>query len=139
MMYESKTGTDSYDRTDPRNDPRTREYWDIRRRTQTKEQIDFEKAFNHKSRTKERTLIRKAMLGLALGVFFGTIFPAIFLGADTETYYRDGCECDNCILSMVLIVQIWFELSLFSGKLRSNPTLTHLKNSPYSIKCLNQK
>ena len=102
LMYESKTGTDSYDKTDPRNDPRTREYWDIRRRTQTKEQIDFEKAFNHKSRTKEKTLIRKAMLGLALGVFFGTIFPAIFLGADTETYYRDGCECDNCILRMDL-------------------------------------
>ena len=101
LMYESKTGTDSYDRTDPRNDPRTREYWDIRRRSQTKEQIDFEKALNHKNRTKEKTLIRKAMLGLVLGVFFGTIFPAIFIGADTETYYRDGCQCDNCILSMV--------------------------------------
>ena len=32
------------------------------------------------------------------GVFFGTIFPAIFVGSDTETYYRTGCECDSCIL-----------------------------------------
>ena len=98
LMYESRHGADSFDKTDPRNDPRTREYWDIRRRTQSKEEIDLEKAFNNKNRVKEQTLIRKMMLGLALGVFFGTIFPAVMLGADTETYYRDGCDCDNCIL-----------------------------------------
>ena len=35
------------------------------------------------------------------GVFFGTIFPAIFVGPDSESYYRTGCECDSCILGNV--------------------------------------
>ena len=97
LLYESKHGTDSYDKTDPRNDPRTREYWDVRRRTQTDEQINVEAAFNNKNREKEKKIIRWAMLSLGVGVFFGTIFPAIFVGQ--EDYSRSGCQCNNCILS----------------------------------------
>lgn len=63
LMYEIKHGTDSFDETDPRNDPRNREYWDIRRRTQTEEQINVEAAFNHKNRVKEKKIIRWALLG----------------------------------------------------------------------------
>ena len=99
LMYESKHGTDSFDETDPRNDPRTREYWDVRRRNQTDEQINVEAAFNNKNRAKEKKIIRYAMLGLSLGVFFGTIFPAIFVGQDTEDFYRTGCQCNGCVLS----------------------------------------
>ena len=99
LLYESKHGTDSYDEKDPKNDPRTREYWDVRRRTQTDEQIDIEAAFNNKNRAKEKKIIRWTMLSLGLGIFFGTIFPAVFVGQDTEDYYRTGCQCNNCILS----------------------------------------
>jgi DnaJ-class molecular chaperone len=106
LLYESKHGTDSFDKKDPRNDPRTREYWDVRRRTQTDEQIDVEAAFNNKSREKEKKIIRWAMLSLGVGVFFGTVFPAIFVGQ--EDYSRSGCQCDNCILR----------------RIRANPTMT---------------
>ena len=99
LLYESKHGTDSFDSTDPRNDPRQREYWDVRRRNQTDEQINVEAAFNNKNRAKEKKIIRYAMLSLGLGVFFGTIFPAIFVGQDNEDFYRTGCQCHGCILS----------------------------------------
>ena len=99
LLYESKHGTDSFDETDPRNDPRKREYWDVRRRNQTDEQINVEAAFNNKNRAKEKKIIRYAMLSLGLGVFFGTIFPAIFVGQDNEDFYRTGCQCHGCILS----------------------------------------
>jgi len=113
LIYESKYGTESYDKTDPRNDPRTREYWEIRKRTQSEEEINFEQVFNNKNRDKERALMRNCLIGLIISVFFGTIFPAIFLGEDTENFYRTGCQCDNCIL----------------GKLRSNPTLKLTRSS----------
>ena len=63
LMYEAKHGLDSFDKTDPRNDPRTREYWDVRRRTQTQEQINFEEALNSRNRDKEKKIIRTALLG----------------------------------------------------------------------------
>ena len=114
LIYESKYESGSYDKRgrfykyflkryqllflDPRNDPRTHEYWDIRRRRQSPDQINFDDAFNNRARKKEKLLMRKGLIALALGVFFGTIFPAIFVGSDTESYYRTGCECDSCIL-----------------------------------------
>ena len=52
---------------DPRNDPRTPEYWDIRTRRQSQDQINFDDAFNNKGRKKEQMLIRKTMIALALG------------------------------------------------------------------------
>ena len=63
LMYEAKHGLDSFDKTDPRNDPRTREYWDVRRRTQTQEQINFEEALNSRNRDKEKKIIRTALVG----------------------------------------------------------------------------
>lgn len=102
LIYESKHGTDSFDQTDPRNDPRTREYWEIRRKApQTEAEINLEKLFNRKGRDKEKKLIRYAMIGLAIGVFLGTIYPALFLGADTESYYRSGCQCDSCLIGEI--------------------------------------
>ena len=123
LLYESKHGTDSFDKTDPRNDPRTREYWDVRRRTQTDEQIDVEAAFNNKNREKEKKIIRWAMLSLGVGVFFGTVFPAIFVGQ--EDYSRSGCQCDNCILSKLNNFQSLLALrSNILGRIRANPTMS---------------
>ena len=102
LIYESKHGTESFDQTDPKNDPRTREYWEIRRKApQTEAEINLEAAFNRKGRDKERKLIRSIGVFLAIGIFFGTIYPALFLGADTESYYRSGCQCDSCLLGQV--------------------------------------
>ena len=53
---------------DPRNDPRRPEYWDIRTRRQSQDQINFEEAFNNKARKKEKLLMRRAMIALALGL-----------------------------------------------------------------------
>jgi len=117
LIYESKHGTDSFDETDPRNDPRTREYWEVRRKApQTEAEINLEEAFNRKGRDKEKKLIRSIMVFLAIGVFFGTIYPALFLGADNESYYRSGCQCDSCLLR----------------KLRSNPTMSQIMRSQKS-------
>ena len=52
---------------DPRNDPRKPEYWDIRTRRQSQDQIKFEEAFNQQGRKKEKMLIRKGLIALALG------------------------------------------------------------------------
>ena len=114
LMYESKFGTDSFDRTDPRNDPRTREYWEIRTRRQSPKEIKLEEAMDNKNREREKMIIRKGLIGLLIGVFFGTIFPALFIGTDDyENDFSHGCQCDRCLLK----------------KLRQNPTHSHLTRS----------
>ena len=114
LMYESKHGTDSFDKLDPRNDPRKREYWEIRTRRQSSEEIKFEEMMANRARDKERTLLRKIAVALVLGIFFGTIFPALFIGGqDYENDFSHGCQCERCLLK----------------KLRDNPTIRHLKKS----------
>ena len=114
LIYESKHGTGSLDKSDPRNDPRRMEYWEIRKRRQSPTEIKFEKEMENRARDKERRIIRRAGIALAIGVFFGTIFPAIFIGDnDYENGFSHGCQCDRCQLK----------------KLRQNPTLTHLTRS----------
>ncbi|XP_023342538.1 dnaJ homolog subfamily C member 4 isoform X3 [Eurytemora carolleeae] len=90
LVYESKFGTDSFNVTDPRNDPRRQEYWDIRKRTKSTKEIKVEEEILRQRREKERTMLRKAFLGLMLGIFFGTIFPALFIG---ENDYKEVCTC----------------------------------------------
>ena len=124
-MYESKHGTDSFDKLDPRNDPRKREYWEIRTRRQSQEEIKFEEMMANRAREKERALLRKIAVALALGIFFGTIFPAIFIGEnDYENDFSHGCQCERCLLK----------------KLRENPTIRHLKRSEKSniVACSNE-
>ena len=53
---------------DPRNDPRRPEYWDIRTRRQSQDQINFDEAFNSRGREKEKLLIRRGLFALALGL-----------------------------------------------------------------------
>ena len=53
---------------DPRNDPRRPEYWDIRTRRQSQDQINFDEAFNSRGRKKEKLLIRRGLFALALGL-----------------------------------------------------------------------
>eukprot|EP00090_Calanus_glacialis_P047562 TRINITY_DN9939_c0_g1_i1.p1 TRINITY_DN9939_c0_g1~~TRINITY_DN9939_c0_g1_i1.p1 ORF type:complete len:235 (-),score=60.78 TRINITY_DN9939_c0_g1_i1:96-800(-) len=114
LMYESKHGTGSFDKSDPRNDPRRMEYWEIRKRRQSPREIKFEEEMENKARDRERRVMRRAGLALAIGVFFGTIFPAVFVGQDDyENGFSHGCQCDRCQLK----------------KLRQNPTITHLTRS----------
>jgi len=114
LMYESKYGTDSFDEMDPRNDPRSREYWEIRTRRRSPEEIKFEELMANKARDKERKIIRRGMIALIIGVFFGTIFPALFIGGnDYDNGFDHGCQCERCLIK----------------KLRDNPTMNHLKKS----------
>jgi len=114
LMYESKHGTGSFDKTDPRNDPRTMEYWEIRKRRQSPGEIKFEQDMENRARERERRVIRRAGIALVIGVFFGTIFPALFIGQnDYEGGFSHGCQCDRCQLK----------------KLRQNTTMTHLTRS----------
>ena len=111
-MYESKYRTDSLDQLDPRNDPRRREYWEVRTRRQTPQEIKFEELMANRTRDRETKLLRRTAIALALGIFFGTIFPAIYIGgSDYENDFTHGCQCDRCLLK----------------KLRDNPTMHHLK------------
>ena len=111
LIYESKHGSSSFDELDPKNDPRTRDYWEIRRRRQTPAEIKFEEDMNNKARERERTLLRRSAIALLLGVFFGTIFPALFIGGnDYQNDFSSGCQCEECLLK----------------KVRQNPTLSHL-------------
>ena len=125
-MYESKFGTDSFDKTDPSNDPRPREYWEIRTRRQSPEEMKFEEEIANRTRDRETRVLRRAGIALALGVFFGTIFPALFVGEDDYTNaFTRGCQCDRCLLK----------------KLRQNPSMrTHLKRSDESksAECCNK-
>ena len=104
LMYESKHGTSSFDPADPRNDPRTREYWEVRQRPpKSEEDRSRERLKEDKDRTKENLIIKRGVYGLLLGIFFGTVFPALFIG--TEDYSSDpyspgaGCQCDHCLLA----------------------------------------
>ena len=65
LLYEHKYGSDSYDKTDPRNDPRRKEYWEIRTRHRTTDDIDVEEALNGRGRDKEKKLIRNSLYGKA--------------------------------------------------------------------------
>lgn len=67
---------------DPREDPRCKEYWAMRRRCVTKEQQEQEEAKERRDKRKEQALLRRAAAGLVLGVFLGTIFPALFIGQE---------------------------------------------------------
>jgi len=100
LMYESKYGTDQFDVHDPRNDPRNREYWDLRKRSQSQEEITLEEQMNNRNRTKERAIMWRGGIALLLGVFFGTIFPALFLGKEdyADNPFTQGCKCDHCQL-----------------------------------------
>jgi len=115
LIYESKFGTDSFDKTDPRNDPRTRDYWEIRTRRQSPKEIKFEELMDKKNRTKEKKIIRRGFIGLCIGIFFGTIFPGIFIGTDDyQNDFTHGCQCERCLLK----------------KLRQNrPTMAHLSRT----------
>eukprot|EP00092_Neocalanus_flemingeri_P004599 GFUD01004955.1.p1 GENE.GFUD01004955.1~~GFUD01004955.1.p1 ORF type:complete len:229 (-),score=43.82 GFUD01004955.1:44-730(-) len=122
LMYESKFGTDSFDNTDPRNDPRTREYWEIRTRRQSPEEIKFEEAMDNKNRKREKWIIRRGLIGLAIGVFFGTIFPAIFIGTDDyENDLSNGCQCNRCLLKRLRQNPTVSNLHLTRSNLRSSP------------------
>jgi len=95
LMYESKFGTGQIPDNDPRNDPRKPEYWDLRKRVKSEEDIRREQEIIMQNKIKEKALIRKSLIFLLVGVFFGTIFPALFVG-DGE--YKEMCVCDKCML-----------------------------------------
>jgi len=107
LMYESKFGTGQIPDNDPRNDPRKPEYWDLRKRVKSEEDIRREQEIIMQNKIKEKALIRKSLIFLLVGVFFGTIFPALFVG-DGE--YKEMCVCDKCMLE----------------RLRRNPSTTYM-------------
>jgi len=92
---------------DERNDPRKPEYWDLRKRVKSEEDIRREQEIIMQNKIKEKALIRKSLIFLLVGVFFGTIFPALFVG-DGE--YKEMCVCDKCMLE----------------RLRRNPSTTYM-------------
>jgi len=107
LMYESKFGTGKILENDPRNDPRKPEYWEVRKRVKTEEDIKREQEIIQKNKIKEAALLRKSMLFLLIGVFFGTVFPALFVG---DGDYKEMCVCDKCMLE----------------RLRRNPSTTYM-------------
>lgn len=97
LIYESKYGR--IDQNDPRNDPRSAEYWDIRKRPQkSEEQKRREAEQDEKRRVQERAILRKMAVGIVLGLWFGTIFPALFVGSGEMA---NLCVCDKCVLKRV--------------------------------------
>jgi len=90
-----------------RNDPRKPEYWEVRKRVKTEEDIKREQEIIQKNKIKEAALLRKSMLFLLIGVFFGTVFPALFVG---DGDYKEMCVCDKCMLE----------------RLRRNPSTTYM-------------
>ena len=82
LVYGLKRSRGEVVEGDPRDDPRCREYWEMRRRCATKEQQEQEQAKEERDRRKEQVLLRRAAAGLLLGVFLGTIFPALFIGQE---------------------------------------------------------
>ena len=100
LMYEAKHGLDSFDKTDPRNDPRTREYWDVRRRTQTQEQINFEEALNSRNRDKEKKIIRTALVGKTNSININhrlcLWMKIYFFSAWSWGIFRDHISCTVC-------------------------------------------
>jgi len=98
LLYESKIGTNSFTSNDPRNDPRKSEYWEIRKRKRSPEDIKVEEEVLRQRQARERSVLYKALFGLAIGVFFGTIFPALFVG-DGE--YKEMCNCEKCLLKRI--------------------------------------
>jgi len=99
LINESKYGTSSYDSTDPRNDPRCKEYWDLRKRPpKTEEQIQKERESKRRRKAQEKKMFRRMAVGIILAVFFGTIFPALFVGQGEQV---DMCVCNKCMLKRV--------------------------------------
>jgi len=79
------------DLNDPRNDPHTREYWNLRYTEKTEEQKRAEEKFDKESLEKDTKMVQKIGVGLLMAVFFGKIFPALFLFQDD-----DECRCNKC-------------------------------------------
>jgi len=97
LIYESKFG--KIHESDPRNNPQSPEYWDLRKRPPKSEaEKQKEQAYEEKRKIIEKQLLRRMAIGIVLGLWFGTIFPALFVGSGEQV---DLCVCDKCILKRV--------------------------------------
>jgi len=98
LVYEAKFRSTGIHPQDPRNNPSEPEYWRIRKRTRTPEEIKMEEERTRDDRMRERRLLLRMSVMTVLALFFGTIFPALFVG---DGVYADHCRCDRCLVERI--------------------------------------
>jgi len=81
-----------------RNDPRTREYWEMRRRHRSEEDLMRDAKRDEEDSLRNTAIVRKMAFALFLALLMGKVYPAMYLFSDEQSACSDK-SCQKCRMS----------------------------------------